>query len=268
MPKSPMQRLAEDYTSTALDYETLWGPSILPMALPLLDRLPFDDAARVLDVGAGVGGLFEHLRRRAPGAYVCGIDRSGGMLRLAAARHGHRFAVMDAQALGIRSSAFDVVTMVFMLFHLPDPSAGLREAARVLDRGGKIGVVTWADEPGLPGAEIWVEELDRAGAGPDARDESVRQHGLVDDPGKVRALLEPAGFTVDTIWTQPFEREWEPALLLNLQSRCGPQGRRLATLAAAERAATTDRVRPRLEALRSDQLTWRCEILYAVAVSD
>lgn len=263
--RSATQRLAEDYTSSAADYATLWGPTILPMALPLLDRLPLDDCRRVLDVGAGVGALMEHLHARLPDAFICGADRSEGMLRVAAARHRHGLAVMDAQALALREAAFDVVTMAFMLFHLPDPSAGLREAARALRRGGAVGLVTWADEQGLPGQQIWSEELDRAGAEPEARDDSVRQFGLLDEPDKVHRLLAAAGLTSSEIWVRRFERAWEAGPLLRLQQRCGMPGRRLKSLPPGERARCVARARERIEAMRPGELTWACAVLYAVA---
>ncbi|MBI4519472.1 MAG: class I SAM-dependent methyltransferase [Gemmatimonadetes bacterium] len=263
--KSAAQRLADDYSSSAPDYAGLWGPVILPMALPLLDRLPLETCQRVLDIGTGVGGLVDHLRLRASTAFICGIDRAEGMVRVGARTRRGPFAVMDAECLAVRSGVFDLITMVFVLFHLPQPGQGLREAVRVLRPGGAIGLTTWGDDPGLPGLEIWTEELDRFGAGPDPRDECVRQHGLMDEPVKVRRLLDAAGLTALTIWTRRYERAWDLGSLLVLQKACGTPGRRLATLSPGERAACSERVRVRLEALRPEELVWRCEVLFAVA---
>lgn len=263
--KSASERLAEDYSASALDYAGLWGPVIQPLALPLLDRLPLEKCQRALDIGTGVGGLVDHLRSRASAAFICGVDRSEGMVRVGARTQGGPFAVMDAECLAVRSGVFDLVTMVFVLFHLPQPVEGLREAVRVLRPGGAIGLTTWGDDPGLPGLEIWTEELDRSGAGPDPRDECVRQHGLMDEPGKVRRLLDAAGLTPVTIWTRRYERAWDVSSLLVLQKACGTPGRRLATLSPGERAACSQRVRDRLESLRPEQLVWRCAVLFAVA---
>lgn len=237
------------------------------MALPILERLPLTNAERVLDLGTGVGALLEHIRRQAPRARLYGVDRSHGMLRLAAETHGDAFAVMDAQDLAFQDGVFDVVTMVFVLFHLPDPVAGLREAARVLRRGGSLGLTTWAREPGLPGHLAWTEELDRCGAGPDPRDAAVRQHHLVDEPDKVRRLLEAAGLTAVAIWSLPFERAWDRELLVHVQQSCGTPARRLATLPPAGQAACLERVQRRIQRLAPAELIWRAEVLCAVATS-
>jgi SAM-dependent methyltransferase len=265
--KSASQRLAEDYSSTAGEYAEHWGPVILPMALPLLEEpeLRVTDADRILDLGTGVGGLIEHVRRKAPRSFICGVDRSEGMLRLAAATHRDAFAAMDAQCLALRPDVFDVVTMVFVLFHLPDPVAGLREAARMLRPEGSLGLTTWAHDPGLPGYQLWNEELDRCGAAPDPRDETVRQHQVMDEPDKMRALLEAAGLTSVAIWTLPYEREWNSRELLTVQQSCGTAGRRLATLSPADQAACIECMRQRLDVMQPEDLIWRSEVLFAVA---
>jgi SAM-dependent methyltransferase len=263
--KSAAHQLAEDYSSTALEYAQLWGPVILPMGLPLLDALPLRDAKRVLDVGTGVGALIPRLRTLVPNAYILGIDFSEGMLRAGRALGHWPLAAMDAGRLALRSESFDAAVLVFMLFHLPDPLPGLLETARVLRNGGSVGLTTWAYEPGLPGATIWTEELDRLGAAPDPRDPSVRQHELMDTPEKVSGLLEAGGFTSIDIWTKRFERRWNRESLLPLQQSCSGSGRRLATLAPAARAKCIARVRRRIAKLPAEELVWTPEVLFAVA---
>lgn len=267
MSQDASRRLAEEYSSSAREYALLWGPLILPLILPLLERLPLGDADRVLDVGTGVGGLREHLRQRAQRSRICGVDRALGMLRQATRTGNDALAAMDAGALAFRSGTFDVVTLAFVLFHLPEPLAGLREAARALRPGGSLGLTTWARDPGLPGNDLWAEELDRCGAGPDPRDDAVRRHDLVDEPEKVRRLLGAAGLEPVEIWTLPQERPWDSRSLLPVQQSCGVAGRRLATLPPAEREECIERVRRRLEALPPERLVWRTEVLLAVASS-
>ena len=77
----------------------------------------------------------------------------------------------------------------------------------------------------------------------------VRQHQLVDEPDKVRPLLEAAGLTCGAIWTLPYEREWNSQLLLSVQQSCGTPGRRLATLSPTDQAACIERVRRRVQVL-------------------
>ncbi|MFW6192324.1 MAG: class I SAM-dependent methyltransferase, partial [Gemmatimonadota bacterium] len=163
-----VERLAEDYSGSAPAYARLWGPTILPLTLPLLDELPLGAARRVLDVGTGSGDLLPHLRARAPRARVVGVDGSSGMLAEAAARGRGPLVMMDARALAVPGRAIDVVSFAFVLFHLPRPAEALREARRVLRAEGAVGLVSWSDaSPPLPGEKIWREELARQGAGAD-----------------------------------------------------------------------------------------------------
>jgi SAM-dependent methyltransferase len=263
--KSAAHRLAEDYSSTAVEYAQRWGPVILPMGLPLLDALPLREAKRILDLGTGVSALIPRLRTLAPNAYILGVDFSEGMLRAGRALGNWPLAAMDAGQLALRSGSFDAAVLVFMLFHLPDPLPSLLETARVLRRGGSVGLTTWACEPGLPGATIWTEELDRLGAAPDPRDPSVRQHELMDTPEKVSGLLEAAGFISINIWTKRFERRWDRQSLLPLQQACSGSGRRLATLEPAARAKCIGRVQQRIAKLLPEEFVWTPEVLFAVA---
>lgn len=269
MSDALVRRLAEDYSSSAGAYARLWGPAILPLALPLLEALPLAEARAVLDIGTGVGDLLRHLRTQAPEARVLGIDRSHGMISIARERHGLPVAVMDAVALGLPGDAFDVVTLVFVLFHIPRPLDALVEVGRVLRPGGTIGVVTWSEEdPGLPAAAHWAAELDRRGAEPDPRDDRVRRHGLVDRPDKLVRLLERAGYRSVQVRQRRFERRWDVDSLLRLQERCGSPGRRLATLEPDARAACVAAVRERLAAPAPEELVWRPVVLHASARFD
>lgn len=261
----PVERLAASYTDSAAAYARLWGPTIRPLGLPMLDALPLDRAERVVDVGTGSGELLPHLRARAPWAEVLGVDRSAGMLEEAHSRGREPLALMDARALAARGQTVDVVTLVFVLFHLPRPLRALKEVRRVLRPGGTVGLVTWAGEnPPLPGDRIWAEELDRLGAAPDPRGESVRRYAAVDAPDKLQGLLAAAGFPATRAWTRRFERRWELGDLVEVRRWCGPSGRRLASLAGWKRERCVARVRQRLTELGPEALAWRPKVVFAV----
>lgn len=258
------RELAAEYARTAEAYEQYWSPVIRPMALPLLPKLPLARAARVLDVGAGSCALWGDLRAAAPSAELLGIDRSHGMLR-AGASHVGRLAVMDCQALGLRRGSIDVATMVFVLFHVPDPALALEELLPALRPGGVLGITTWGKDSVTPGAAIWTEELDRAQAEPDPRDPSVMQHARMDTPAKLRDLVEHAGFSDVRTWTGQFSFQWSVERLLAMQTRCGIPHRRLGTLAPEAGAACVDRVRARFGRLTEPELRQDSEVVFGIA---
>jgi len=97
---------------------------------------------RILEVGVGTGLSLPEYRWD---NRLTGVDLSAPMLRKAKARvREHRLtnvdglAVMDAQHLGFRDAAFDVVVAQYVITAVPDPEATLDEFARVLKPGGEI----------------------------------------------------------------------------------------------------------------------------------
>ena len=255
--------LAAEYSAIADAYARLWSPVIRPMALPLLDMLPLASARCILDVGAGTGELFQDLSRRAPEARIVGLDRSAGMLRLAHARGAWLVAVMDAQRLAFRDASFDLAVCIFVLFHLPDPLEALRELRRVLRPGAHIGAVTWGEDWGTPGAAIWREALDAAGAAPDPRDPSIMQHSLMDTEAKLGALLEQAGFSGVHTRRSTAEHRFTVNSLLTVHVHCGLASRRMPSLTHEAQASCRAQVEKQLRKLSGEELVYRPEVIFA-----
>jgi SAM-dependent methyltransferase len=263
-PMDASQILAAEYSEKSAAYARHWSPVIRPMAQPLLPALPLRTAGRVLDVGTGTGAFLVDLKTAAPEAMVIGVDRAEGMVRVAK-QSGHLLlTVADAQRLGIRSGTIDVVVMIFVLFHLPEPSLGLCEVHRVLREGGTVGIVTWGQDPGSPGLSIWKEELDWEGAAPDPRDPSVMQQASMDTPEKLQHLLHAGGFVSVNVWSATATYQWTVDNLLAMQVGCGMPARRLASLSSERQEKCQSRVRTRLGRLTPTDLEYCPEVLLAV----
>lgn len=261
----PSRALAADYSRRAIAYARYWAPVIHPMAHPLLRAMPLADTRSILDIGTGTGALWPLIHAAAPAARLWGVDGAEGMLRAGHASLRGRVAVMNAELLGVRPGTFDAALLLFVLFHVADPISALREIRAVLRPGGRLGIVVWGDDPGLPGREIWSDELDKAGAAPDPRDASVMRQAWMDTPQKLADLLERGGLAVDRVWSNRFVHAWEIHQLLATQINCGLPSRRLESLSAASARECTSRVRARLRQLTPAELEYRVEVVYGIA---
>ncbi len=114
----------------------------------MLDAVNPGPAQRILDVATGTGLVAFGLARR--GAQVTGLDQSEDMLagarrRLAAApshvRDSVTFIQGEAEHLPFADAEFDGLTFTYLLRYVDDRAATMRELARVLKPGGRIGMV-------------------------------------------------------------------------------------------------------------------------------
>jgi 2-polyprenyl-6-hydroxyphenyl methylase / 3-demethylubiquinone-9 3-methyltransferase len=114
---------------------------INPLRLEWIDDLAALQGKQVLDVGCGGGILAEAMAKRA--AHVTGIDlavKPLGVARLHALEAGVAnldYREIATEALAAASpAAFDVVTCMEMLEHVPDPAAVVQGCATLLRPGG------------------------------------------------------------------------------------------------------------------------------------
>jgi SAM-dependent methyltransferase len=257
---SASERVAGYYSAAAAAYQDLWAPLLEPAGVELLRQLPLRQAERVIDVGTGVGTLLPHMRRAAPHAVIVGGDRSSGMVALAPA--GFPLLVVDVLKMPFASGMFDVAVLAFMLFHVPDPAAALREVRRVLAPSGVVGLSTWGATSRFVAGDVWNDELDAHGAALEAAEAS---RALVDTPEKVAGLLESVGFRTLSVRVQPWRKAMTVEQIVALRTTLGVPGRRLATLHPEVRDACVHAARRRLRDLDADALTDHDEIIYATA---
>jgi ubiquinone/menaquinone biosynthesis C-methylase UbiE len=114
----------------------------------------------ILDVGSGAGQIAGHLLEFAdPGAGITCTDLSQQMLCRARRRLGSdrpAYIAADLSNLPFADRSFDGVTCGYVLEHLPDPSAGLSELARVMCPGGRMMLLTTEDNfAGAWTSRIW-----------------------------------------------------------------------------------------------------------------
>ncbi len=115
---------------------------INPLRLDWIARIAKLAGKSALDVGCGGGILAEAMARR--GARVKGIDLSEKALKVAQLHlHESKLAVdyeaVSAEDLAARSpGAYDVVTCMELLEHVPDPASTVRACAELVRRDGRV----------------------------------------------------------------------------------------------------------------------------------
>jgi ubiquinone/menaquinone biosynthesis C-methylase UbiE len=134
---------ARSYDAKAAEFAVLTGRYSTKIATRMLDLCGVKSGDRLLDVGTGTGLLARMAAIR--GAQAVGIDHSAGMLRQAQVSADQKgvgertqFLAMDAEALEFEDESFDAAVSLFVLRHLPNPLAAMREMYRALKPGGRV----------------------------------------------------------------------------------------------------------------------------------
>ncbi len=155
-----------------------WDPSgdmrplheINPLRLDWIDRLASLGGKRVVDVGCGGGILAEAMAQR--GGRVLGIDLATKPLRVAQLHAldsgvAVEYREIGAEALATEApGAFDIVTCMEMLEHVPDPASSVRACSALVRPGGWLFLSTINRNPksfllAIVGAEYLLRLLPR-----------------------------------------------------------------------------------------------------------
>lgn len=251
--------LAARYDATAQAYRTWWAPVLVRAAGAILPELPLEAAARIIDIGTGVGSLYSMLREAAPGAQIIGLDRSAGMLSLAPPRMQR--AIGDARWLPLASHSADIALMFFVLFHVERPIEALREARRVLRPGGWVAAITWATDMDSAANRLWTQCLHKHGAAPQAS----TNHDALDSPQKLESLMQQAGFAHVRAFERELAFDFTADHFVSLKSGVGIDSRCLQTLCLPSRKACIADVSRQIGALGPAGLRATARLVYALA---
>jgi SAM-dependent methyltransferase len=134
---------------SAGDYPTVAKRQLWPVGERIVRRLGIEPGEDVLDVACGTGNAA--LRAASAGARTVGVDLTPELLE-----EGRKLASDagvtvdwregDAESLPLESERFDVVLSVFGCMFAPRHDVVARELARVLRRGGRLGICAWTPE--------------------------------------------------------------------------------------------------------------------------
>jgi demethylmenaquinone methyltransferase/2-methoxy-6-polyprenyl-1,4-benzoquinol methylase len=128
----------------------------------MVDAIDPAPGQRVLDVATGTGLVAFELVRRG-GCEVVGLDQSEEMLAGARAQAAARPALADrvtfvrgeAEQLPFADGEFDALTFTYLLRYVDDRVATMRELARVVKPGGRIGMVEFGVPNMAPLRALW-----------------------------------------------------------------------------------------------------------------
>lgn len=109
------------------------------------EGVDFRGAEKIIEVGSGVGAQTEILARRFPLTKIECVDASSAQISTAKKRLAHlirskrvKLHQADALKLPFRENSFDGAFICWLLEHLPNPVAALKETRRVLRQNAVI----------------------------------------------------------------------------------------------------------------------------------
>jgi demethylmenaquinone methyltransferase/2-methoxy-6-polyprenyl-1,4-benzoquinol methylase len=205
----------------SLSLDRIWRRRTAKRFLPILSR----PESRILDLCCGTGDLtfaldrvrhaaLDPSRRRWP---IVGSDFVEPMLvrardKAAGAGCDAMFAAADALHLPFASASVDLITTAFGFRNLANYEEGLREFARVLRRGGELGILEFSEPGSGPIAGIFrfyfQHVLPRIGGAVSGDQEAYAYlPGSVSkfpSPPELAALIEKTGFADVRIATWNF----------------------------------------------------------------
>jgi len=144
-PEQQQELIRERFTRTAEVFGDFAVRERVREAESLAAMLQLRGDERAVDLATGPGTLALRFARHV--RWICGLDLTPAILkraRNAAQAQGLRnldFAIGDAQSLPFADGALDVAITSYSLHHMSDAPRVIGEMARVVRRGGRVGII-------------------------------------------------------------------------------------------------------------------------------
>jgi SAM-dependent methyltransferase len=171
-----------------------------------MDRVEIGRGERTLDVGCGTGQTSLELARRVgPMGRVLGVDVSAPMLARARERaravatDNVAFLGADAQTHDFEPAAADVCFSRFGVMFFADPVAAFSNLHAALRPGGRLGFVCWQSLPDNPWMFVPAMAAAQHVTLPIPTSPDAPGPFAFADAGRVRGILERAGFAGVTV---------------------------------------------------------------------
>jgi SAM-dependent methyltransferase len=128
------------------NYESYIGRWSRLIARQFVPSLNVPSGSRWLDIGCGTGTLIQTILNTVSPRAVLGIDSSEGYIEFARKQIQDprvAFRLGDAQALPVKSAAYDAVVSGLVLNFIPKTSQALSEMIRAVRISGTVGAYVW-----------------------------------------------------------------------------------------------------------------------------
>ncbi|GAA2132368.1 class I SAM-dependent methyltransferase [Kitasatospora kazusensis] len=175
-------------------YDGGFGAMTAGLHEALLDAAGAAPGVRLLEVGCGTGRLAAGAVAR--GAEVVATDGVRQMVAVAAeALPGVRVLHAELPGLPFPDGGFDAAVGAFVINHVPDPPAAVRELAQVVRPGGRVALSCWDTLARNRAQGVFFDAVTAVGATPPAGLPGASPFARHAAPAGFAALLGAAGLT-------------------------------------------------------------------------
>jgi ubiquinone/menaquinone biosynthesis C-methylase UbiE len=183
-----------------------------PVSDWIIEEIDLRPGQRILELAAGPGDTgFLAAHRIAPGGTLICSDGSEAMLKIARDRASAlgldnvEFLALQLEWIDLETASVHAAFCRWALMLLVDPAAALQEIRRVLRPGGRFATAVWDAPEHNPWATIPMRALIELGHAERPDPEAPGMFTLA-DPGRLRELMESAGFVDISLDTVKIER--------------------------------------------------------------